>query len=49
MIITKRTAQKAIKAGTARMVGTCIHDGWRWAIIDRLDIQRVDHYKIGSV
>jgi len=48
MIIKKQTAKKAIKKGTAREVGTCIHNNSRYMIVERLDYQRTDHYYIGN-
>jgi len=46
MIIGKRTADKAIKAGTARDVGTVVSDGWRWRVVERRDFQRTDHVRV---
>jgi len=48
MIIKKQTAKKAIKKGTAREVGTCVHDRARYVIVERLDLRRTDHYYIGD-
>jgi hypothetical protein len=49
MEIKTATAEKAIRKGTARKQGTCISDGWRWQIVERLDLQRTDHYRIERV
>jgi hypothetical protein len=48
MIITKAHAQRLIKAGKARTIAGDIatHDGKRYQIVDRLDLQRVDHYEV---
>lgn len=47
MIITKRTARKHIKAKNAAVIGTVREDnGQLYAIVDRYDLQRVDHYPI---
>ena len=49
MIITKRTANRWIKAGVGREVGTCVHDGWRWAVVENTDRQITAHYRIEMV
>jgi hypothetical protein len=58
MVITKKYAQKLIRQGKARTIplldhcvgrivsGTCIDNGVEYVIVERLDIQRVDHYPI---
>lgn len=46
MEISKETAERAIKEGTAREVGTVTSDGWRWRVIERLDLQRTDHVRV---
>ena len=48
-IIKRQTATKAIKSGSARKIGTCVSDGWRWQIVERTDMQRTDHYRIERV
>jgi hypothetical protein len=48
MIITKNYAQKLIQEGLAKVVGTLSPD-WRgkiYAILERKDLQRIDHYEI---
>jgi hypothetical protein len=47
MKITKRTAQKHLKAGNARLVGLVYINGETWMALDRLDLCRVDHYLVG--
>jgi len=52
MIITKRYAQRLVREGKARLGGQTVRNGtWRdrymgqvYRILDRLDLQRVDHY-----
>jgi hypothetical protein len=46
MIITLQTARRAIRAGTAREIGTVVSDGWRWLVVERLDYRRIDHVMI---
>lgn len=46
MIIKIGTAKKLIRAGKARVMGTCIDNGCRWLVIERLDLQRIDHVRI---
>jgi hypothetical protein len=33
----------------AAEIGTTIHDGWRWLVIDRYDLQRTDHVRVERV
>ncbi len=46
MIITKKYAQKLIRQGKARIATTLKPDehGVIYVAVDRLDIQRTDHY-----
>lgn len=43
MIISKSYAEKLIRAGKADHIGYCLHDGDRYAVINRNDKQRTDH------
>ena len=46
MDIKMATALRAISKGTARAVGTVVSDGWRWLVVERLDLQRTDHVRL---
>ena len=47
MTITKRYAERLIREGKAVKTTTVSEDnGHRYQAIDRLDLQRVDHYRI---
>jgi len=46
MIITKKYALELIAKGSAEQVGFVNDNGTVYGIINRLDIQRTDHYKI---
>lgn len=43
MNITAKTARKHIKTNAAKVVGITNSNGIAYIIIDRLDLQRVDH------
>lgn len=43
MIISEKYAKRLIATGKAKSTGHCIHDGERYMIIDRIDLQRTDH------
>ena len=43
MIITRKYMDRLVKAGNARVVGTVVSNGWRYYVINRLDLQRTDH------
>ncbi|HMQ73260.1 MAG TPA: hypothetical protein PKA84_01405 [Rubrivivax sp.] len=47
MIITKRYAQRLIRAGKASLDGSAYSDGKTYAVIVRHDLLRVDHYLVG--
>jgi hypothetical protein len=46
MIISRRVALTLIRQGRARVNGWVDHEGRRYAILDRLDRQRTDHYPL---
>lgn len=48
MIITRSYANKLVRAGKAVLDGATTTNGQRYQIVDRLDIQRVDHYPLHS-
>jgi len=45
MIISKKYAQKLIRDNKARKAGTTTHNMIVYRCVDRLDINRVDHYR----
>jgi hypothetical protein len=47
-IISKRTAIKLAREGKAEIVrdGVVLHEGERYQIVNRIDVQRTDHYKL---
>ncbi len=49
MIITAAHARSLVKSGKATPTTTVTDDQGRvWQALDRHDIQRVDHYRVGS-
>jgi hypothetical protein len=48
MIITRKYALRLVKQGRANVDGDVIHEGKRYAIITRYDLQRTDHYIKGD-
>jgi hypothetical protein len=46
MIISLSYARRMVSKGVAVDRGTVISDGWRWMVLDRLDLQRTDHARI---
>jgi len=48
MIISKSYALKLVREGKARIEGKCFDDGWTYVIVTRFDLQRTDHYRVGS-
>jgi hypothetical protein len=47
MIITKKTAQRLIRAGKAAVDGLVYSDGKTYMALTRYDLKRVDHYLVG--
>jgi hypothetical protein len=43
MIITRRTANKHIASGSAEIIGQTTDNGKTYDIVQRNDMQRVDH------
>ncbi len=48
MIISKSHALQLINEGKAQASGVTTHDGHRYQIVNRYDVQRVDHYRLGD-
>jgi hypothetical protein len=46
MTITRKYALHLIKSGRARKVGTVDGEIRRYVVLDRLDLQRTDHYPL---
>jgi hypothetical protein len=46
MIISRGYANKLVRDGKATLSGSTRHDGKRYQIVNRHDIQRVDHYEL---
>ena len=50
MIITRTYAHRLLRRGLATADGSnTYHDGAYWMIVDRHDLQRVDHYPASCV
>lgn len=45
-IISKATAQRWIRGGYGREVGTVVSDGWRWMAVENTNTQETAHYRI---
>lgn len=45
MILSRRYLTKLVRAGKGVVRGTVTDDGVRYTVVDRLDVQRTDHYR----
>ena len=46
MIISRSHATRLVREGKATLDGATYHDGQRYQIVIRHDLQRVDHYHL---
>ncbi len=49
MMLSEKYLKRLVKEGKARYIGKTRDCGWRWAIVERLDKQRIDHYRIERI